>query len=345
MGRPTPAADQPAIPNSVSHDRYRSAGQLGISELDTARAGRVKGWIEKGHERGGPDSGEEIREFLSGSSRSVSKYGSAASRTATSKVHRRSPFLSTGFVTPISSLVRCHFVSPVSCLGTGAAVAVCFSPEEDCTTAPPLRSMRLSGLNSRSSSAPPDSHHGATYPVGHLTETCVTSSRRPCRRGALLPANPCLRHGDEPAGRRAKIRSISSPESATLPRKWKQDLAENLSHVRGSRSSALGSDAGRLIIGGNNENARRIFDHGASRDISCPRSSGAGRDPAALTKLWHQENEKCRGGFGNDPRTDAACAARETYTEKLHAIGWCYGKRGESGYQMNWHRCGPTSLR
>ena len=49
------------------------------------------------------------------------------------------PFLSTGFVTPISSLVRCHFVSPVSCLGTGAAVAVCFSPEEDCTTAPPLR--------------------------------------------------------------------------------------------------------------------------------------------------------------------------------------------------------------
>ena len=33
--------------------------------------------------------------------------------------------------------------------------------------------------------------------------------------------------------------------------------------------------------------------------------------------LWYQENEKCRGGFGDDPRTDAACAARKTYAKKL----------------------------
>jgi hypothetical protein len=63
--------------------------------------------------------------------------------------------------------------------------------------------------------------------------------------------------------------------------------------------------------------------------------SGTGRDPTALVRLWAQENEKCRGGHGDDPRTDAACAARETYDAKLRAIGWCYGKRGQSGYQMS----------
>jgi len=73
--------------------------------------------------------------------------------------------------------------------------------------------------------------------------------------------------------------------------------------------------------------------------------SGAGRDPATLLKLWHQENERCRGGFGDDPRNDAACAARETYGAKLSAIGWCYGKQGEAGYQMTWHKCGPNSFR
>ena len=73
--------------------------------------------------------------------------------------------------------------------------------------------------------------------------------------------------------------------------------------------------------------------------------SGAGRDPAALTKLWAQQNENCRGGHGDDPRTDAACAARETYYAKLRVIGWCYGKRGQLGYQMSWHKCGPDSLK
>ena len=52
--------------------------------------------------------------------------------------------------------------------------------------------------------------------------------------------------------------------------------------------------------------------------------SGAGTDPAILKKLWYQENEKCRGGFGDDPRTDAACAARQTYDAKLRSLGWCY---------------------
>jgi hypothetical protein len=65
--------------------------------------------------------------------------------------------------------------------------------------------------------------------------------------------------------------------------------------------------------------------------------SGASRDPTTLIKLWKQENEKCRGGFGDDPRTDAACAARKTYEAKLRAIGWCYEYQGAA--TIDWHKC------
>lgn len=68
-------------------------------------------------------------------------------------------------------------------------------------------------------------------------------------------------------------------------------------------------------------------------------------DPAALRRKWDRENERCRGGSGDDDATQAACDAREGLTEQLAAAGWCYGKRGEAGHQMQWHRCGRNSLR
>jgi len=70
-----------------------------------------------------------------------------------------------------------------------------------------------------------------------------------------------------------------------------------------------------------------------------------GKKPTALLKLEAQQDERCRGGSGDDPRTHAACAARDKTVAKLHAVGWCYGKRGQFGYQMTWHECGPNSLR
>lgn len=71
--------------------------------------------------------------------------------------------------------------------------------------------------------------------------------------------------------------------------------------------------------------------------------SGAGNDPATLTRLWKQENEKCRGRHGDDPRIDAACAARETYDSKLRAIGWCFEYRGAA--TTDWHHCTPATRR
>jgi hypothetical protein len=91
---------------------------------------------------------------------------------------------------------------------------------------------------------------------------------------------------------------------------------------------------------------------GMSLDESKPELAPAlhDQDPispntATLIKRWRQENEQCRGGHGDDPRTDAACAARMTYDAKLSAIGWCYGDQGEFEYQKTWHKCGPHSIR
>ena len=64
--------------------------------------------------------------------------------------------------------------------------------------------------------------------------------------------------------------------------------------------------------------------------------------PVLLT-LESDANDRCRGG--GVPDVMAACAQRSEYIERLGALGMCYGKRGEFGYQMRWHRCGPTSNR
>lgn len=60
---------------------------------------------------------------------------------------------------------------------------------------------------------------------------------------------------------------------------------------------------------------------------------------------WQDLNSKCRGGSGNEQATLDACADREKVGETLTAADWCYGREGEYGYQMEWHRCGPTSLK
>jgi len=67
--------------------------------------------------------------------------------------------------------------------------------------------------------------------------------------------------------------------------------------------------------------------------------------PPELVVLWGRENSNCRGGLGDDPRTWAACGARDVYTDMLYEAGWCHGRAGEAGFQMAWHLCGPNSLR
>jgi hypothetical protein len=62
--------------------------------------------------------------------------------------------------------------------------------------------------------------------------------------------------------------------------------------------------------------------------------------PQRIIAQWQQENGDCRGGSGNADATWRACDRREVISSKLQTVGWCYGREGEAGYQMQWHICG-----
>lgn len=62
--------------------------------------------------------------------------------------------------------------------------------------------------------------------------------------------------------------------------------------------------------------------------------------PKRIISQWHDQNGACRGGAGDEDETWRACDRREVIDAKLRAIGWCYGREGEYGYQMSWHICG-----
>ncbi len=63
----------------------------------------------------------------------------------------------------------------------------------------------------------------------------------------------------------------------------------------------------------------------------------------SLLTLEGDANDRCRGGGVDD--VWAACAERTEYVEALHVRGMCYGKQGQIGADMVWHRCGPGSIR
>lgn len=64
-----------------------------------------------------------------------------------------------------------------------------------------------------------------------------------------------------------------------------------------------------------------------------------------LIASYRALNSACRGGSGDDPRTQKACAERDRAVTGLQQAGYCYGRRGQIGAQMSWHRCGADSLR
>ncbi|MBO0128989.1 hypothetical protein [Agrobacterium sp. OT33] len=67
--------------------------------------------------------------------------------------------------------------------------------------------------------------------------------------------------------------------------------------------------------------------------------------PVRLIAQWADQNAACRGGSGDLPETNVACERREAIGDKLEAVGWCYGREGEYGYQMRWHACEATSYK
>ncbi|MBB3387232.1 hypothetical protein ACK83U_19500 (plasmid) [Rhizobium sp. WW22] len=65
--------------------------------------------------------------------------------------------------------------------------------------------------------------------------------------------------------------------------------------------------------------------------------------PIRLIAQWQEQNGTCRGGSGDSTDTLAACDRRERIAAKLQTVGWCFGREGEYGYQMDWHACDVPS--
>jgi hypothetical protein len=53
----------------------------------------------------------------------------------------------------------------------------------------------------------------------------------------------------------------------------------------------------------------------------------------------------CRGGIPGTFEVEYACKMRERLGKELNRLGWCYGKRGQIGADMAWHRCTRRSYR
>lgn len=59
-------------------------------------------------------------------------------------------------------------------------------------------------------------------------------------------------------------------------------------------------------------------------------------------KLIEQQtalNSKCRGGSGDSPATQAACADRDKLSKQIEAAGWCWGPEDAVGADKRWIRC------
>ena len=57
----------------------------------------------------------------------------------------------------------------------------------------------------------------------------------------------------------------------------------------------------------------------------------------------------CRGRIPDSPHAHdkraATCCGRTLMNVRLNQLGWCYGKRGQTGADQRWHRCTRESHR
>lgn len=65
----------------------------------------------------------------------------------------------------------------------------------------------------------------------------------------------------------------------------------------------------------------------------------AAENPQALIDRWATENDRCRGGSGDDDETFQACDRRDALTTQLNAAGWCYGHDGQAEFEREWEVC------
>jgi hypothetical protein len=72
-----------------------------------------------------------------------------------------------------------------------------------------------------------------------------------------------------------------------------------------------------------------------------------GRDDSlkAMISAEHDLDVMCRGGSPEEFTTAEACKSRVKLAKALDDKGYCWGKKGQAQRDMQWHKCGPNSLR
>jgi hypothetical protein len=64
-----------------------------------------------------------------------------------------------------------------------------------------------------------------------------------------------------------------------------------------------------------------------------------------LLAVEFELNGLCRGGGLGEDATMKICDLRDKMGKALNAMGYCYGKEGKYGAQMEWHKCTKRSMR
>jgi hypothetical protein len=64
-----------------------------------------------------------------------------------------------------------------------------------------------------------------------------------------------------------------------------------------------------------------------------------------LVAIERALNTMCRDWTGDEKHTDEVCAVRDRMGEALNKMGYCYGKEGQVGAEMEWHKCTQHSRR
>jgi hypothetical protein len=80
--------------------------------------------------------------------------------------------------------------------------------------------------------------------------------------------------------------------------------------------------------------------------LGCAVPAFARDDPLkAMISAEHDLDVMCRGGSPEEFTTVEACKRREKIVKALYGNGFCYGKKGQTSVDMQWHKCRANSLR
>jgi len=80
---------------------------------------------------------------------------------------------------------------------------------------------------------------------------------------------------------------------------------------------------------------------GCTQNTSAEKPANAGQQPIeVLLKEIDALNSQCRGGSGDDPKTQLACDKREARAQEAEQRGWCWGPQGAAiNADKHWMRC------